>query len=103
MVSCRERVWRVSQARVGRLAVVLPVLVEQRGHAGQPGHGRTGQCRNPEAIHTLTLPAHPPASPSSRRCAFVNSNSYPRFGRRDRILAVRIAQLFHSSGMKAAG
>ena len=70
MVSCRERVWRVSQARVcagaAGLAVVLPVLVEQPGHVGQLGHGRTGQCRNPESIHTLTLPAHPPASPSSR-------------------------------------
>jgi len=49
----------------GRLAVVLPVLVEQRGHLGQLGRARTGQRRNPEAIHTLTLPAHPPATPSS--------------------------------------
>jgi hypothetical protein len=42
---------------------VLPVLVEDPGHFGQLGPGRIGQRSNPEAIHALTLPAHPPIQP----------------------------------------
>ena len=63
MVSWPWRVQRVSQASVCRLAVVLPVLVEDPGHFGQLGPGRIGQRSNPEAIHALTLPAHPPVQP----------------------------------------
>jgi hypothetical protein len=70
MVSWPRRVWRARPGqrlpRCGRLAVVLPVLAEDPGHLGQLVPGRIGQRSNPEAIHALTLPAHPPPGLASR-------------------------------------
>jgi hypothetical protein len=49
--------------RCGRLAVVLPVLVEDPGHLGQLGPGRIGQRSNPEAIHAAHATGASPVQP----------------------------------------